>query len=112
MTLNARIESTLASIGCPVAFQTFPESVFTTFPRISYFCINEQVVYSADDAPAAVEYAVQVDVWHNTDYASLVSQVQAAMSAAGFGRGSGGDIYDPDSRIYHKPLRFYYTEVL
>lgn len=112
MTINARIESALSGVNCPVGFQQLPEDFFTSLPRITYFCTLENPEYWVDDTEAARVYYVQVDVWHNGDYSTLVASVQSAMQLAGFGRGSAQDIYEAESRIYHKLMRFTYTEVL
>lgn len=112
MTINARVQTALAGVGCPVAFAHLPQELFNDFPRITYLCTLEQDEYWADNVAAAHVYSVQVDVWHKTDYSALVENVSSAMAAAGFGRGVGQDYFETDAGVYHKLLRFTHTEVL
>jgi hypothetical protein len=47
-----------------------------------------------------------VDIWSKGDYTSLVDQVKSKMKEIDFIRTSEVDLYEHDTEIYHKALRF------
>lgn len=112
-TINSRIETALASIGCPVGFQQLDDAAYvTTFPSITYFSYLDQPEGWAEDMATEHGYYVQVDVWSKTNHMTLATSVIAAMRAADFGYLEGRDLLEADGTVYHKPLRFKYTEFL
>lgn len=106
MNILKKVKDSLASITVPVSFQVYLGSE-TTY--ITYFCYNEQGEEWAENEEIATGYSVQVDIWSKTDYTTLVGQVTAAMLAAGFTRASSQDLYESDTKTYHKALRFVYV---
>jgi hypothetical protein len=112
MTINARIETALASIGCPVGFQRLDDGAYVTaFPSITYFIYLEQPEEWAEDTETARGYYVQVDIWAKENYLTLKDSVVAAMRAAEFGYLEAQHLTEIDN-IYHCALRFKYTEFL
>jgi hypothetical protein len=61
---------------------------------------------SADDEEQITAHFVQVDIWSTGNYNSLVDQVKARMKDNGFRRTSEADLYEADTEIFHKALRF------
>lgn len=106
MSLNQLIISTLAPTGIPVTFQSYTGNA-TTY--ITFFEYNQQGALFADDTEQRTRYSVQVDVWSKGNYAELVEQVRTLMLDAGFFRNSEGELYENDTRTYHKYFRFYYA---
>ncbi|MCH4198532.1 MAG: hypothetical protein LKF87_08195 [Clostridium tyrobutyricum] len=53
---------------------------------------------------------VQVDVWSKTDYINIVKEVKEKLISVGFKRLNEADLYEKDTKIYHKGMRFYYLE--
>lgn len=104
--MNKLILDTLNPLGVPVAFQEYKGAAST---YISFFIINEQSALHADDDEVKTGYSLQVDVWSKSDYTTLVDQVKQVMTVAGFRRSSAADLYEKDTGIYHKALRFNYT---
>ncbi|WP_375104644.1 DUF3168 domain-containing protein [Paenibacillus sp. RS8] len=83
-----------------------PEDYAEQFPRITFFeMINNDNRYVEDVADAS-EIHFQVDVWHKAATAALGTEVDAAMKGAGFARYSGADLFEEDTKIYHKALRY------
>lgn len=113
MTIDVRIKTALANIGCQTGFQQLDDGAYIeSFPSVTYFCYNEQPEGWAEDAETERGYYVQVDVWSKANYMALVDSVIAAMRAADFGYTNGADLQESfgAETVYHKALRFKYTE--
>lgn len=107
MNLNSLIMSTLTPIGVPVTFQTYTGAA-TTY--ITFFEYNQQGALFADDTEQETRYSVQIDVWSKGNYKNLVEQVRALMTSTGFIRNSEAELYEDDTKVFHKVFRFYYAE--
>lgn len=107
MSINSLIINTLNPLGMPVAFLIYSGTVR---PYLVFNVIDERSHFLADNVEKATEYTVQVDVYHTGNYTSQVDAVKQAMIAAGFSRLSEYDLYEPDTAIYHKAIRFFYYE--
>lgn len=107
MSINSIIMTALQSIGVPVSFQKYTGSAPT---YITFFCYNQQGEEWAENREIATGFYVQVDVWSESDYTSLVDNVKTAMEEAGFIRKTAQDLYEDDTGIYHKAMRFSYVQ--
>jgi hypothetical protein len=107
MSLNKLIIDTLKPLGVPVNFQTYSGTA-TTY--ITFFEYNQFSALNADDEEQQTAHFFQVDIWSKGDYTSLVDQVKELMTAAGFRRTTETDLYESDTKIFHKVLRFSYVE--
>ncbi|MFS1511753.1 hypothetical protein VQL36_04850 [Chengkuizengella sp. SCS-71B] len=103
MSINSIIINALKNIGLPVNFQTYfgDEKTYITF-----FEYNQKSRLNADDEEQRTAHFIQVDVWSNTDYTDIVSQVKQAMKSNGFTRTSEADLYEKETGIFHKVIRF------
>lgn len=99
------VKDTLAPAGVPVEFQKYSG---TASIYITFFIYNEQGEDWAENEETATGYSIQVDIWSPGDYTALETQVKSLMKAAGFIRTSSTDMFEPDTRIYHKAIRFNY----
>ena len=107
MNINLLIKNTLVPCGVPVEFQSYTGKL-TKY--ITFFCYNEQGEAWAEDKEIETGFYIQVDVWSKDDYTDLVEQVQAAMIAAGFYRRTAHDLYEKDTKIFHKAMRFVFMK--
>lgn len=105
--MNKLVLDSLNPLGVPVAFHEYSGQA-TTY--ISFFFYNETPKLNADDTEKVTGYYVQVDVWSKGDYTDLVNQVKNAMTAAGFRKTTAADMYEKDTELYHKALRFSYSK--
>lgn len=104
--MNKLIISTLKPLGIPVSFQYY-NGLETTY--ITFFCYNDQVELYADDEELATGYYIQLDVFSKGKYLEIVKQVNKLMKDVGFiKRPSGPELYEEGTKLYHKPLRFFY----
>ena len=106
MSLNKMIIDTLKPLGVPVAFQTY-EGKEKTY--ITFFEYNQFSALNADDEEQQTAHFIQVDVWSKGDYTSIVQQVKERMIAAGFRRTSEVDLFEQETKTYHKAIRFSYV---
>lgn len=106
MSMNALILSTLNSLPVPVEYMDY-SGASTTY--ITFFFYNEQGALYADDEEIETAYGLQVDVWSKGDYTSLVDQTKSLLKQAGFIRNYAIDLFEEDTKIYHKSLRFNYV---
>lgn len=107
MSINSLIANALKPLGAPVSFLTY---MGTAHPYIVFNAIDERSHFLADNAEQATEYTVQIDVFNTGNYESLVESVKQAMIAAGFTRLNEYDLYEPDTKLFHKAIRFFYYE--
>ncbi|MFS1511886.1 hypothetical protein VQL36_05540 [Chengkuizengella sp. SCS-71B] len=103
MSINAIIINSLKDIGVPVGFQNYSGSQKT---YISFFEYNQKSGLNADDEEQRTTHFIQIDVWSNTDYTEIVSQVKQAIKSNGFTRTSEADLYEKETGIFHKVIRF------
>ena len=105
--INKLIIDTLKPLKIPVCFQRYSgkAGIYVTFHE--YLETGEG--YEDDEERSTAHY-IQVDVWSKIDYTDLVKEVKNRLIAAGFKRLNEGDLYEVDTKIYHKGLKFYYLE--
>jgi hypothetical protein len=107
MSINSLIIDALTPTGVPVDFQQYigEESTYITF-----LFYDESGFLFADNIEQETAYYVQIDVWSKNDYTDLVDQVKSILSNKGFAKTSAVDLYEQDTKIYHKAMRFVYID--
>ena len=102
--INKLVAEALKPLKVPVSFQKYSgkESTYITF-----FNYLEQGEQYADNQEKATGYYIQVDVWGKNDYTEVVEKVENYMKASGFTRTSAADLFEEDTKIYHKVMRFF-----
>jgi hypothetical protein len=105
LNINKFIKDTLKPLGAPVEFQKYSGDQST---YITFFCYNELGEVYAENKEVITGYYLQVDLWSKGDYMELADNIKTAMENAGFRRTSSIDLYEKDTEIYHKAIRFNY----
>lgn len=103
MSLNNLILDTLANTGAPVAFENYTGSE-PTYIRFFYL---PQVQFSAEDIERYTTHYVQVDIFSPGNLIDLTAKVKKSMKQAGFRKNLEDETYEPDTKLYHKIIRFY-----
>lgn len=106
MSLNPLIISTLEPIGVPVDFMVYEGEEPTYIVFMQY---NENGVLFADDEEIKVQHSVQISIYHKTNADLVISEVEARMKEAGFRRNNKYDLYEEDTKTFHKVIRYFYT---
>ena len=105
--INKLTIDSLKPLKIPVCFQRYSgkAEAYVTFHE--YLETGEE--YEDDEETLTAHY-VQVDVWSKNDYTEIVKEAKNLLRAAGFKRLSEIDLYEEDTKVYHKGLKFYYIE--
>lgn len=106
--MNKLIMDTLKPTGVPISFHVY-SGVADTY--ITFFAYNEMGIVFAEDVEQIERLSIQVDIWSKGNYSALVKQVKALMIQAGFTRIYATEMYENDTKIYHKVYRFYYENI-
>lgn len=104
MSINKDILSALSDIEIPVKFQTYTGKADT---YITFFTYLDKAEQHADDQETATGYYIQIDVWSKSDYTEIVKDVHQHMVNANFTKLNFYDLYESDTKTYHKVMRFF-----
>ena len=105
--INKLIIDALKPLKMPISFQKYSGKAK------EYITFNEYSVNGEeyeDDIEAMTGHYIQVDIWTKGDYTQLVSRVKDLLIGYGFKRLNEEDLYENDTEIYHKGIRFYFLE--
>lgn len=98
---------TLTPLNIPISFQRYSGNVETYITFHEYFLGGEEF---EDDEEAYTSHYIQIDLWSKSDYTNLVKDIKDLLKVAGFNRLNEIDLYEEETKIYHKGLKFYYLE--
>jgi hypothetical protein len=96
----------VAALGSSSKIQYAYPNSFNALPIITYLESNNRTTDWYDDTPSAEESIITVDIWANVSTSALAKLVDAAMATALYTRDFAADIPDPDTKIFHKSLRY------
>lgn len=105
--MNKIIIDTLKPLKIPVAFQRYNGKADTYITFHEYLASGEE--YEDDEETLTAHY-IQVDIWSKKDYIDIVKNIKRLLLKVGFKRLNEVDLYEEDTKIYHKGLKFYYLE--
>ena len=106
--MNREILAALNDIGVPVRFQTYTGKEET---YITFFTYLDKPELHSDDRELITGNYIQIDVWSKRDYTDLVDSVHQKMTDAGFIKLNFYDLYETDTKTYHKVMRFFKEEI-
>lgn len=78
-------------------------------PYIEYEFYDENGEEWAENKEIATNYYIQVDIFSKIDYTELENKIKEKMINAGFNRSMCADLYENDTQLYHKAMRFFIT---
>lgn len=96
----------LSMASAPVHYHYPPEN--TALPCISYYEAENRVYAQTDTKEHLSEISFVVDIWSKnaTKNAELGLEVDTALSDAGFKRMFAYDLYEPETKVHHKTMRY------
>jgi len=97
----------LKPLKIPVSFQKYSGKAKTYITFHEYLVSGEEY---EDDEESLTAHYIQVDIWSKDDYTELVKSVKELLLKVGFKRLNEIDLYEEETKIYHKGLKFYYLE--
>ncbi|MED1603053.1 hypothetical protein [Alkalihalophilus marmarensis] len=105
MSLNSLILSTLSGLNVPISPLNYSGSEQTYIIFREY---DQRALLEADDVEVTTVYYIQVDIYSPGNYLPLVKQVKKKMKQAKFKKNFETEIYEQDTKLFHKVLRFYF----
>ncbi len=78
-------------------------------PYIEYNIFDEFGEEWAENKEIATNYYIQVDIFSKGNYSALENLIKEKMINAGFDRSMCADLYEADTGLYHKAMRFFIT---
>jgi len=76
-------------------------------PRMTYTIGDAADLDMADDVAFLENWIIEIDVWTVTDNRiSLMNAVDVFMRNCGFSKGTSIDLFESDTEIYHRSLRY------
>lgn len=105
MNLNELIINTLKPLNVPVSFH---KNIEKENCYITFFVYNQKGELYSEGEEIETGYYIQVDVWSKGNYIDIVKQVKQLLKYKGFIRQNEYDLYESDTNIYHKCIRFFY----
>ncbi len=103
MTIREKTKKALNLLDITSGYQEIinPPETYITFFEYDY-----EYEYSEDEVNRAI-YIVQVDLWtKNPKYKHLEKQIIDAMESEDFYLDDEEDLYEKDTKMYHKAFRF------
>jgi hypothetical protein len=103
MNINKEIIEALNDIEIPVSFQTSKNG---KYPYITFFTYLDRGTLHSDDKETITGYFIQIDIWSKSDYTQIAKVVHQGMLTANFIKQRYYDLYESDTKVYHKVMRF------
>ncbi len=91
----------------------YPQN-WAKLPAISYYEMDNSVASKADDEEYSSNIAIQIDVWakSSSECSKLAVQINEKMEDLEFERTLALDLFEQETKIYHKTMRFEKEEIL
>ena len=103
-------DPTLSSlIGDRVIFMSLPDE--PEFPCITYYEQNNSPALVGDGKELTTESVMVIDVWSKGSTTAIAQAVDSVMAGLNFRREFAGDLYESDTGVYHKSMRYRYKAV-
>ena len=78
-------------------------------PYVEYEIFDENGEEWAENKEIATNYYVQVDIFSKVDYTNIENKIKEKMINAGFDRSMCADLFENDTQLFHKAMRFFIT---
>lgn len=87
-----------------VIFYALPDS--PVFPSITYYEQNNSPALVGDGKELTSESVMVIDIWATGSTTAIAQAVDSVMAGLNFRREFAGDLYESDTRVYHKSMRY------
>lgn len=75
-------------------------------PYVEYEILRESGGSYSEGKETFTNYLVQVDIFSQNDYSDLEREIKTAMLNAGYSRDQARDLYEKETKLKHKAMRF------
>lgn len=79
------------------------------FPRITFFEVTNTDEDYADDTAISSDILIQIDIWNKSSTSAIAIEVDKTMKTLSFQRTYAVDLYESDTQIFHKAMRYLTT---
>ena len=110
MSVNKEVLNALAPLieaGIPVTAHVHFENVA---PYITFAVFYRAYAQNADNDGTVSEHHIQIDLWGHGDLTGLANQVRKLMKNAFFHYVGEGEIYESDTKTFHRHMDFIFIE--
>lgn len=76
---------------------------------VEYEIYDSWGIYYTENAEKYRNYMVQVDIFSTDNYSAVEKTIREKMIQSGFNRGKEADLFEKDTKLYHKAMRFSIT---
>ena len=113
INLKPQILKKLKEISDVEVSYFYPQD-WAKLPAISYYEMDNSMASKADDEEYSSNIAIQIDIWSksSSQCSKLAIQVNEKMEDLEFERTLAVDLFEQDTNIYHKTMRFEKEEIL
>ena len=105
MNINQLILNILKDVGAPVAYLNYSGDERT---YIRFFEYDQSAALEAEDDELYGSHNIQIDIFSSGNYLALVKKVKQMMKQAKFKKSFETEMFEDDTKLYHKVLRFYF----
>jgi len=98
--------TTLLGTGQRIFFQYPDEANISTFPRVTYFEIDNTGSLYADNQEIGSTILFQIDPWSKSSVTDIAKEIDTIMTGLDFVRVSAPDLYESDTKVHHKAMRY------
>lgn len=91
----------------------YPQN-WAKLPAISYYEMDNSIASKADDEEYSSNITMQIDIWakSSSQCSKLAIEVNKKMQELDFERTLALDLFEQETKIYHKTMRFEKEEIL
>lgn len=100
--------STALVTACPTIVYMYPND-FNNLPVVTYQETNNRNQDFFDNSVFSDGISAQIDIWTNTSTTAISKLVDNVFSADLWTRDFGGDVPEPNAKIFHKVLNYHRT---
>ena len=75
-------------------------------PRIDFFEVVNRDSEFADNQSIGSEIVMQISIFSSGSTSAIAGEVDRTMKSLGYFRTSAVDQYEPDTGLFHKPMRY------
>lgn len=79
------------------------------FPYVEYEFYDENGNAYEEGKEVETNFYLQVDIFSKGSYAELEAAIKNKLLNAGFDRGMAADLYEKETKLYHKAMRFIFS---
>jgi hypothetical protein len=106
------VSNTLEPLSIPVIEGWYDEELNKTHITVHEYL--DQEYDFEDDEASCINHNIQVDIWSKDSLEAykLKKEVRKLLKKSDFLVQQGQDFYETDTKIYHKAMKFTYTEYM